>query len=207
MQLSVLFLYCFLWSFLGVIPPGIINVNAAKISVEQGRNRAFIFTTGACLVIAAQAGIAVLIAEFLNLSADEMSVIQKTGIAIFFCLSIYFFISAKVESKPKEIELTTKSSVFLKGVIFSLLNVFPIPFYSFVCSTLTTSGNFFFSTADVIVFITAIVFGSLAAIVCYILLFKQQSNNNSNFSKKANYILSAITFLLAVYAIVKLNFL
>lgn len=204
MQLSILFLYCFLWSFLGVIPPGIINVNAAKISVEQGRNRAFIFTLGACLIIAAQAGAAVIIAEFLNLSEDQMSVIQKTGVAVFFCLALYFLVSARVKSTPKEIEINKKSSVFFKGMLFSLLNVFPIPFYSFVCTTLTTSGNFYFSTADVIIFIGAIVFGSFAAISTYVVLFKR-SNSSQNFSRNANYVLSGLTLLLAVYAIVKLN--
>ena len=204
MQLSVLFLYCFLWSFLGVIPPGIINVNAAKISVEQGRTRALVFTCGACLIVALQAGIAVLIAEFLNLSADELSVIKKIGIVIFCGLSVYFFISAKIKSKPKEIETHKKSSAFFKGMLFSLLNVFPIPFYSFVCTTLTTSGNFKFSTADVIIFISAIVFGSFAAISTYVLMFKK-SKNHTGFSKKANYILSVLTLALAVYAVIKLN--
>lgn len=204
MQLSVLFLYCFLWSFLGVIPPGIINVNAAKISVEYGRNRAFIFTLGACLIIAAQAGMAVVIAEFLNLTEDELSVIQKTGIAIFFCLSVYFFISAKVKSKPKELEINKKSGVFLKGMLFSLLNVFPIPYYSFVCTTLTTSGNFNFSTSNVIVFILSIVIGSFVAISAYVILFKK-SNSSKNFSRNANYILSALTFIIAVFACIKLN--
>jgi len=205
MYLSVLFLYCFLWSFFGVLPPGIININAAKISVEQGRKAALIFTLGACLVIAAQAGMAVVIAEFLNLSADELSIIQKIGIAIFFCLSIYFFFSAKVKSEPKKFELKKKRSLFLKGIIFSILNVFPIPFYSFVCTTLTTSGNFNFSTSDVIIFILAIVVGSFMAISTYIVLFKK-SNNSENFGRNTNYVLSFLALALAIFSVVKLNF-
>lgn len=204
MHLSVLFLYCFLWSFFGVIPPGILNINAAKISVEQGRKRALIFTLGACLVIAAQAGIAVLIAEFLNLSEDELSIIQEVGILIFFCLAIYFFFAAKAKVTPKKIELNKKRNLFLKGIIFSVLNVFPIPFYSFVCTTLTTSGNFSFSTSDVVVFIVAIVVGSFAAISTYILLFKK-SNRSDNFSRNTNYALSLLTLLLAIFSIIKLN--
>lgn len=205
MHLSVLFLYCFLWSFFGVLPPGIININAAKISVEQGRRAALIFTLGACLVIAAQAGIAVIIAEFLNLSADELSIIQKVGIAIFFCLSIYFFISAKVKSEPKKFELKKKRNLFLRGIIFSVLNVFPIPFYSFVCTTLTTSGNFSFSTSDVIIFILAIVVGSFLAISTYIVLFKK-SNRSENFGRNTNYVLSFLALALAIFSVIKLNF-
>lgn len=205
MHASILFLYCFAWAFLGVIPPGIININAAKISVAQGRKRAFIFTLGACLVIAAQSGLAIIIAEFLNLTTDELNSIQKIGIAIFFFLSIYFFTAARIKSKPKELALSSKKGVFAKGVLFSLLNVFPIPFYSFVCTTLTTSGNFSFSTLDVIVFMSAIVFGSFSAISTYILLFKQ-SKDTENFSRNANYILSALTMGLAIYSLIKLNF-
>jgi len=204
MHLWILFLYCFMWSFFGVLPPGILNINAAKISVEQGRKRALIFTLGACLVIATQAGIAVIIAEFLNLSADELSIIQKVGVAIFFCLSIYFFFSAKVKATPKKFELNKKRNLFLKGVIFSILNVFPIPFYSFVCTTLTTSGNFSFSTSDVVIFILAIVVGSFAAISTYIVLFKK-SNKSENFSRNTNYVLSVLTLVLAIFSIIKLN--
>lgn len=204
MQLSVLFLYCFFWSFLGVIPPGILNLNAAKISVEHGRTRAFVFTLGACLIVAVQAAVAVLIAEFLDFSGEQLDIIKKIGVVIFFCLSIYFFVSAKVSSKPKEIGQIGKSNAFFKGLIFSLLNVFPIPFYSFVCTTLTTSENFFFTTADVIIFITAIVFGSFSAITLYILLFNKQKNT-VNFSKITNYILSAIVFCIAVYSFLNLN--
>lgn len=205
MHLSVLFLYCFLWSFFGVLPPGILNINAAKISVEQGRRAALIFTLGACLVIAAQAGIAVVIAEVLNLSEDELSIIQKVGVAIFFCLSIYFFYSAKVKSQPKNIELKKKRNLFLKGLIFSVLNVFPIPFYSFVCTTLTTSGNFSFSTSDVIIFILAIVVGSFLAISTYIVLFKK-SNSSDNFGRNTNYVLSFLALVLAIFSLIKLNF-
>ena len=205
MHLSVLFLYCFLWSFFGVLPPGILNINAAKISVEQGRRAALIFTLGACLVIAAQAGVAVIIAEFLNLSADELSIIQKVGVAIFFCLSIYFFFSAKVNSKPKKFELKKKRNLFLKGIIFSVLNVFPIPFYSFVCTTLTTSGNFSFSTSDVIIFILAIVVGSFLAISTYIMLFKR-SNRSENFGRNTNYVLSFLALALAIFSLIKLSF-
>ncbi|PHS06492.1 MAG: lysine transporter LysE [Kordia sp.] len=205
MHLSILFVYCFLWSFFGVLPPGILNINAAKISVEQGRRAALIFTLAACLVIAAQAGVAVIIAEFLNLSADELSIIQKVGIAIFFCLSIYFFISAKVNSEPKKVELKKKRNLFLKGIIFSVLNVFPIPFYSFVCTTLTTSGNFSFSTSDVIIFILAIVVGSFMAISTYIVLFKK-SNRSENFGRNTNYVLSFLALALAIFSVIKLNF-
>ncbi|MDC3388208.1 LysE family transporter [Flavobacteriaceae bacterium] len=205
MHLIVLFLYCFLWSFFGVLPPGILNINAAKISVEQGKRAALMFTLGACLIIAVQAGIAVLIAEFLNLSSEELSIIQKIGIAIFFCLSIYFFISAKVKSEPKRLELKKKKTLFFKGLVFSILNVFPIPFYSFVCTTLSASENFNFSTSDVIVFILAIVIGSFMAISTYIVLFKR-SNNSEDFGRNTNYVLSFLALILAIFSCVKLSF-
>lgn len=204
MHASILFLYCFAWSYLGVIPPGVININAAKISVEQGRKRGLIFTLGACLIIAVQAGLAIVIAEFLNLTSDELLSIQKIGVTIFFFLSVYFLIAARLKSKPKELELNRKSTVFIKGVFFSLINVFPIPFYSFVCTSLTTSGNFSFSTLDVIIFISAIVLGSFMAVGTYVILFKK-SKNAENFSRNANYLLSALTLIIAIFALFKLN--
>ncbi len=205
MHLSILFLYCFTWSFFGVLPPGIINVNAAKISAAQGRRRALIFTLGACVVIAAQASVAVLITEYLDLSAKELGIIQEIGVVVFFCLALYFFFSTRVKSKPKKIVVHRKTRLFVKGIIFSVLNVFPIPFYSFVCTTLTTSGNFSFSLTDVVIFVAATVIGSFSAITTYIMLFKR-FNKSKNIDRNTNYVLSVLTFVLAIFALVKLKF-
>ena len=37
----------FIVAVIGIFPPGLINMTAAKISVQDGKNRALLFTSGA----------------------------------------------------------------------------------------------------------------------------------------------------------------
>ena len=200
MKLLLLFLYCFGASFLGVVPPGIINVNAAKVSVEQGVNRALFFTLGSCVIITIQAAIAIIIAQYLNLSVDELGALKKVGIVIFFGLAVYFFFLARANTSPKEIELSNKSGVVFKGMMFTILNVFPIPFYSFLCTSFSASKTFKLEVPDVFVFILSIVLGSFTAILGYIILFRK-IRDTKDFNRKANYVLSVLTFVIAVYVL------
>ena len=203
MKLLLLFLYSFGASFLGVVPPGIINVNAAKVSVEQGVNRALFFTLGSCVIITIQAAIAIVIAQYLNLSVDELGALKKVGVVIFLGLAVYFFFLARANTSPKEIELSNKSGVVLKGMMFTILNVFPIPFYSFLCTSFSASKTFKLELPDVFVFILSIVLGSFTAILGYIVLFKR-IKDTQDFNQKANYVLSVLTLVIAAYVLLDL---
>jgi threonine/homoserine/homoserine lactone efflux protein len=44
----------FLTSAIGITPPGLINMTAAKVSIEEGRTRAIVFATGAVVIILVQ---------------------------------------------------------------------------------------------------------------------------------------------------------
>ena len=200
MKLLLLFLYCFGASFLGVVPPGIINVNAAKVSVEQGVNRALFFTLGSCVIITIQAAIAIVIAQYLNLSVDELGALKKVGVVIFLGLAVYFFFLARANTSPKEIELSNKSGVVFKGMMFTILNVFPIPFYSFLCTSFSASKTFKLEVPDVFVFILSIVLGSFTAILGYIVLFRR-IKDTKDFNRKANYVLSVLTLVIAIYVL------
>ena len=44
----------FITSLIGITPPGLINMTAAKVSIEEGRTRAFVFAGGATFIILIQ---------------------------------------------------------------------------------------------------------------------------------------------------------
>ena len=56
----------FLTSAIGITPPGLINMTAAKVSIEEGRTRAFIFAAGAVTIILLQTFLAVVFAKFID---------------------------------------------------------------------------------------------------------------------------------------------
>jgi threonine/homoserine/homoserine lactone efflux protein len=45
------FFFGFLAAIIGVIPPGIINMTAAKVSLIDGKKRAMMFVLGALIIV------------------------------------------------------------------------------------------------------------------------------------------------------------
>jgi len=51
MQVLLPFIFGFLAAVIGVLPPGLINMTAAKVSLVDGQKRAMMFVLGALVVI------------------------------------------------------------------------------------------------------------------------------------------------------------
>ena len=139
----------FFIAFLAVILPGFINMTAAKISTQEGKNVALSFALGTSVIIFFQTFIAVLFARFISNHQEIVSTLQEIGIFVFSLLSIYFFWIAK---KPKKIKTDSKvkgkSNRFFLGMLLSTLNLLPIPFYVFASMSLSASGYFSFRSEE-----------------------------------------------------------
>ena len=70
-------------AFLAVILPGLINMTAAKISLEEGKTQALSFAVGASIVVFFQTYLAVLFARFISIHTEIISMMQEIGILIF----------------------------------------------------------------------------------------------------------------------------
>src|SRR5215203_2177115 len=88
----------FLSAFVGITPPGLLNMTAAKVSLKEGRRNAFWFITGAVVVIFIQVYLAVLFARIINARPDIILLLREVGCVIFGLLTVYFLGIAK---KPK----------------------------------------------------------------------------------------------------------
>ena len=135
----------FLTSAIGITPPGLINMTAAKVSIEEGRTRAFIFAAGAVTIILLQTFLAVVFAKFIDRNPSVVILLREVGLVIFTGLTIYFFLTKnQIKRKDDETRLKSKKSRFFLGMLLSALNFFPIPFYVFVSVTLATYDYFSF---------------------------------------------------------------
>ncbi|NNL61930.1 MAG: lysine transporter LysE, partial [Flavobacteriaceae bacterium] len=54
MNITLIFFLGLVIALIGVIPPGLLNMNAAKISLKEGYGRGIMFSIGVCLVVAVQ---------------------------------------------------------------------------------------------------------------------------------------------------------
>jgi threonine/homoserine/homoserine lactone efflux protein len=192
-------------AFLAVIPPGLINMTAAKISTQEGRNEALSFAVGASIVIFFQTFIAVLFARFINNHQEIVATLQEIGIFVFSLLSIYFFFIAE---KPKKIKtdktVKGKSNRFFLGMLLSTLNLLPVPFYVFASMSLQASGYFSFDKIPVSSFVMGVVLGSFTVFYIYIVAFKKIEKETEFLMRNINTIIGSVTTFMAVVTLFKL---
>lgn len=192
-------------AFLAVMPPGLINMTAAKINLQEGKNVALSFAIGAAVIIFFQTFIAVLFARFINNHEEIVSTLQEIGIFVFSLLSIYFFWIAK---KPKKIKTDStvkgKSNRFFLGMLLSTLNLLPIPFYVFASMSLQAAGYFSFDKIPVSSFVIGVVSGSFMVFYIYIAAFKKIEKKTEFLMRNFNTIIGSVTTFMAVVTLFKL---
>jgi threonine/homoserine/homoserine lactone efflux protein len=202
--ISPLFLGFFI-AAIGILPPGLINMTAAKVSMQDGRSEAISFVMGAIIIILFQTFLALFFAHFLDSNTAFINILQEIGLFLFLGLTFYFFWRGK---KPKttnhNIQKHSKTNRFFLGIMLSSLNLFPIPYYVFISITLSAYGYFFFTNTFIYTFVLGALLGSFMVFYGYILFFKKQENNNSFLLNYGNYIIGTITGLVSLVTLYNL---
>ena len=195
----------FVIAAIGIFPPGLINMTAAKVSVVDGRNEAISFAIGATVIVLLQTYIAIQFAKFINSRQDIITLLQEIGLILFLAITLFLFLTARNPKKTKqEIKMNSKSSRFFLGMLLSSLNLFPVPFYVFVSVTLSTYGLFYFNLLYIYSFVSGVVIGSFTGFYLYILYFKNHQNKSDYLIKNGNYIIGSITGLISLVTFFKL---
>lgn len=205
MNLALPIFLGFLTSAIGITPPGLINMTAAKVSIEEGRTRAFVFAAGAITIILVQTFLAVVFAKFIDQNPSVIILLREIGLVIFTGLTLYFFLTKnQIKRKEDETHLKSKKSRFFLGMLLSALNFFPIPFYVFVSVTLATYEYFSFEMNFVYSFVIGSGLGALFAFYCYIAFFKKMESKTEFLLKNMNYIIGSITGLVSIITLINI---
>lgn len=205
MSLLLPFLSGFLAAVIGIFPPGLINMTAAKVSVTDGRKRAMVFVLGALLIILIQTYISVLFAQYINHHSDVIILLREIGLAIFSVISIYFLFFAKKPKSildQKKIQLKSKRSRFFMGMLISGINFFPIPYYVLVSVTLASYNVFAFNNSSIYSLVSGVVLGSFSVFYCYVVFFEKLKTKTDYFMKNMNTIIGIITGLIALFTLI-----
>lgn len=206
MGITLIFFLSILISFLGVVPPGMLNMSAARISLKEGHNRSFIFSIGVCIVVGLQTYVATVFAKYLNQHPDVTSILKCVAIVIFILIAFYFFITANKQTSPVKIDprIKSKQSRFFQGVFISALNIFPIPFQAYVVTSLLSAGWLQLDPIIIGAYIAGAVMGTFIALYIYILFFDTIKNNKITSAKNINYSIALITLAVAIVTFVNL---
>jgi threonine/homoserine/homoserine lactone efflux protein len=194
------FLSGFIAAAIGIFPPGLINMTAAKISIIEGKTRALLFTLGAIIIIFFQTLIALIFARYIDSHLEVLVLLREIGFVIFSILTVYFlFIAKKQKNKMEDkIKIRSKKSRFFLGMFLSAINFFPIPYYVLVSVSLASFEYFSFQTNCIYTFVSGAVLGSFVIFYAYIAFFKKIEVKTDFIIKNMNSIIGSITGIIAV---------
>lgn len=204
-HLIILFFVTFSAAFMATVPPGLLNMNAAKTSVKKGKLNGIMFSLGVSSMIMMQAYIAVMISKYLYRHPEIINLLLKIALGVFAFFALYFFVSAKREKakKIKMVKVSKKNSYF-KGMLLATLNLLTIPYYSGLNAMWNASGWIKFEIWDILTFIIAAGSGTFTVLYLYTVYFYKLEAKTDRFSKNSNYILSALMMVLLVITIFRI---
>jgi len=198
-QLPILFVFTIGAAFFASLPPGLLNLNAAKTSVEKGKTNGIIFGLGVALAVMLQTYIAVRIAKLISRNQHIIEMLMQLALVIFFVLAIVFFTKGKKqESKRLILAEAKRRNSFSKGVFLALINLLAIPYYSGLNTVFHSQGIMSYRIIDEVLFILAAGSGTFLAMYLYVFYFNKWEHRTQSFSKNSNYILSGLMVLLFI---------
>ena len=206
-QLLLLFLATLVAAVLASAPPGLLNMNAAKIGVEKGKKNGVVFSIGIMVMVMFQAYLAVRIAKFLSRNPEVISWLMKAAVLIFGALAIFFYVKA-IRSTNQQIVLEegTSRNSFTKGLFLAALNLLQIPFYSGLNTFFHAKRIMNYEVLDEVLFILGAGLGTFLVMYTYVFYFNKMETKTNRFSKNSNYILSGLMVVLLIITLIRITY-
>jgi len=199
LTITITFFLGLLVAIVGVTPPGLLNMTAAKISLKDGYSRGITFSIGACVIIVIQTYLGVLFARYLSNHQDVVDVLQRVAFILFVLITIYYLLIAKTEDKPKaELKVKSKKSRFFQGMLLSALNVFPIPYQAYMSITLASFGWMSFERTSIFSYVAGAATGSFVIFYIYIFFFDKIKSKTLTSQKSMNYLIGTVTGIISI---------
>lgn len=204
MSLLLNFTIGYFAALVGVIPPGLLNMSAAKISMKEGRKRGILFSIGVCATVMIQTYVALVFAKYLDGHPEIVDMLQKVALGVFLCISIYFFFIAKDHGReiPKT-DVKSKTSRFFYGMFLGALNLLPLPYWVYISITFATFGWFSFEQPDLLVAVIASGIGTFTMLGIYVQFFRRKEDARKR-KLNINYFIGFITAVISAITLVKI---
>ena len=205
MSITVAFFLGLFVALIGVIPPGLLNMTAAKISLKEGPGSGITFSSGVCLIVFVQTYVASIFARYLSNRPDIVEILQRVAFVIFVLITIYFLVIARNQKETKvETDIRSKQSRFFHGMLLSALNVFPIPYQAYMTITLASFGWMDFERTSIVTYVTGAAMGTFVMLYFYIFFFEKIKDKKFTSQKSMNYSIGIITGVVALVTFINI---
>ena len=203
MSITLIFFIGLIAALLGVVPPGLLNMTAAKISLKEGHVRGIVFSAGVCVIVFAQTYIAMFFARYLSKHPEIIEILQRVALVIFILITVYFLFIAKTHNKSQiSPKIKSKHSRFFQGMLLSGINVFPIPYQAYMTTTLASFGWLNFDKISIASYVTGSAMGTFVMLYIYIFFFDKIREKSFTSQKSMNLIIGSITGIIAIVTLV-----
>lgn len=205
MNITIIFFLGLIIALVGVVPPGLLNMTAAKISLKEGHTRGVVFSIGVSTIVLIQTYVAAIFASYLSHHPEIVEILQRVAFVVFVLITIYFLFIAKIE--PKEVaepEIRSKKSRFFQGVFMSGINVFPIPYQAYMTITIASFGWLDFNQISIISYVAGAAMGTFVMLYVYMFFFDKIKNKSITSQKSMNYLIGTVTGVISIITLINI---
>ncbi len=173
MMILKVFLAGFIFSFLGSIPPGTLNLAVLQLGLEHKIKIALRFTLAVAIIEYPYAWIAVVFEDWVTSSPLIVENFQLITAVVMTVIGGFTLWSAR---KPSDFSVRFNASGFRRGIVLSILNPMAIPFWIGITAYLKAQGWIDLSTPALLHgYVLGTSIGVLALLVLFIFLAKRLS--------------------------------
>ncbi|MBP9925112.1 MAG: LysE family transporter [Cyclobacteriaceae bacterium] len=197
------FLIGLIFSFLGSIPPGTLNLAVLQLGMEHKIKTAIRFSLAVAIIEYPYAWIAVVFEDWVTSSPLIIDNFQLITAVVMIVIGAFTLWSAR---KPSEFSVRFNESGFRRGIILSILNPMAIPFWIGVTAYLKAQGWVDLSTQSLL---HSYVFGTSVGVIILLVLFTFLAKRLAHYIKDNRYVKLVPGFTLLVlglYAFAKYLF-
>lgn len=198
MNILLHFFLGFITSFLGSVFPSMLSLTTVKIRMRENQKKAISFAAGVSTIVIGQAYIAVAFSKYLMENSEYLQSLRKAGTIVFICLSVYFFTQMTKTKKKNAGKTHKKRKGYVLGIFYSLLNMFAIPFYFGVTSSLAIVHWYDFNPMNNLLFVLGSSSGTFLLLSLYARLAKKIEKRIKLLANKMDLFLGIITGLVAI---------
>jgi threonine/homoserine/homoserine lactone efflux protein len=157
------FIAAFIFSFIGSIPPGTLNLTAIQLGLEHRTDTAWRFSIAAALVEIPYGWIAI---EFENLLTTTTGINQYFKLIAGIVMLILGALNLFTLKKTTRLKERFNASGFRRGLILSALNPMALPFWIAMTAYLKSTGWVMLSsTAEKITYLLGVAIGALFLLI------------------------------------------
>ena len=194
-----------LFSALGAIPPGLINLSVAERAMTRGRRPGIMVAIGAALTQLIYTFIAVYFIDTIIKNEIITESINWAACIIFLGLGIYYLFKKATIVKPSRTSSDRKH--FGYGIVIAGMNMLIIPTWIFIAVWLKSNGFDFTAIREIIFISLGSGVGALLIFIGYVRLSGYILTRMSSVVKYTNRFLGVIFISLAAYQLIRLLYL